>query len=261
MEFFDTHCHLDDPALPAALPELLAQARGQGVCRWLLPAVDPAHWARVLDVAQAHEGVVVALGVHPHVVDRLEDSVLERALARFPQMLSLPQVVAVGEVGLDHLRQKDPQGRARQRRVFEQQLQIAIDADVPVCVHCVRAQGAMMEVLKANAAWGRIKGIMHAYGGSAQMVPLYVQAGLHLAFGGLTARPNARRSAASCAAVPPGRLLLETDAPYMPIEHGAGASRPVDIVQVAQAVARHRAVSVQEIAALTTANACALFGL
>lgn len=253
---YDTHAHLDHADAPVA--DLLARARAAGVEAWLLPGVSPESWARTAAVAAAHPGVRLALGVHPQVVRDLSDAELDDALAALPGLLRRHGAVAVGEIGLDHLHDRDPAQRARQRRVWEAQLDVAAALDLPVLLHCVKAHGAMLGWLRPR---GAVRGVMHAYSGSAELVRDWVALGLHVSFAGALTLPGARRAPEACRAVPPERLLVETDAPYQtPWPHRGEANRPERLVDVVRAVAAVRGEAPEAVAERTRENALALFG-
>lgn len=253
---YDTHVHLDHADAPVA--ELLDAARAVGVEAWLLPGVSPQTWARTASVASAHPGVRLALGVHPQTVRELSDPELDEALAALPRWLRAHGAVAVGEIGLDHLHDRDPAQRERQRRVWEAQLDVAAAMGLPVLLHCVRAHGAMLAGLRSR---GEVRGVLHAYSGSAELVRDWVELGLHVSFAGAITQPGARRAPEACRAVPPERLLVETDAPYQaPWPHEGGPNRPERLVDVVRAVAEVRGEASEVVAHRTRENALALFG-
>lgn len=256
MRLYDTHVHLDHAGEP--VEALLEEARRAGAGAWLLPAVSPDSWERSIAAAAADPDVRLAIGIHPQAVRDLTDEAIDEALAALPGLLRRHGAVAVGEIGVDHLHDRDPLQRERQRRVLDAQLDVARALGLPVLLHCVRAHGALLDTLRAR---GRVRGVMHAYSGSAELVRDWVALGLHVSFAGALTLPGARRAPEACRVVPDDRLLVETDAPYQtPWPHEGEANRPARLVDVARAVARLRGTPPEAVAERTWENAVALFG-
>ncbi len=256
----DTHCHVDhldgDPSLA------LAEARALGVGAFVLPTITPAMWPSAAALAAAHPDVHLGLGLHPCALDDLSDAEVDDALDDLPRLIALHGAVALGEIGLDHRAARDDERLARQRRVFERQLTIALEAGLPPIIHCVEAHGLMLEVWSRHPCGGNLPGVLHAFTGSAEMVARYCRAGLFISFAGPITWPGALKPAAACRAVPDDRLLIETDAPYQsPHPHRGSPNSPDRLPLIAAKVAEVRGASVDAIAALTTENARRLFGL
>ncbi len=254
---FDTHCHLDAPEHHLAPDALLAAADAAGVSRVLLVAVEPGHWSRCASIAAAHpQQVRLALGIHPQVIRDLSDDALQDALDALPHLLRAHGACAVGEIGLDFLQDRDPTLRARQERALLAQLDIAAALDLPVSLHCLKAHDALLRLWRRHPLKQRAPGLLHAFSGSADLVPVYAAENLAFGFGGATTWTNARRAPEACRAVPAHLLVLETDAPYMP-PHPLpdGPSRPDLLPRIAAHIAALRGLSPEALAALTTANA------
>lgn len=256
---YDTHCHVDALGAPGAE---LTEAAEAGVAAIVLPAVEPANWAACCALASAHPDTIrLALGIHPQVVAALEDETLDAALDALPAQLSAHGAVAVGEIGLDHRVDRTPQARARQLRVFERQLDVALETGLVPLIHVLGAHDTFLHAWRRHPICGRVPGVLHSYSGSAELVATYVRAGLYLAFSGAVSWSNARRVPRACQAVPAERLLIETDAPYQPPHPLEGRpNRPARLTTVAEAVARLRGEPLAVIAEQTWANAAQLFG-
>ncbi len=236
---FDTHCHLDKCSDGA-----LEDAVAAGVQRLVVPSIGRDSWARVVELA-ASPHVLCALGIHPEALDDLDG--LEGALRG-------GNAVAVGEIGLDRrLPHWD-----RQRVQFRAQLRIADACGLPVLVHCVRAHDALVAELRDVRA--QVPIVLHAYSGSAELVPVYAKLGCYFSFAGTVTWSGSRRGPKACAAVPAQRLLIETDAPYLSPQSRRGVpSAPAWLPEIAAAVAVIRGVDLAAIAAVTTANAERVF--
>lgn len=253
MSWFDTHCHLD------ALNDLhqeLNDARDADITRFLLPAVIPSNWDTCIRIAQKTPNVYLALGIHPQAVRELSDSEIEDALARLPDLLQRHDAKAVGEIGIDHRWDKDPDQRRRQKDTFVTQLDIAADLGLPPIIHCLDAQGELLKIWQNHRCHQATPGILHSYSGSADMVPLYIKLNCYISFSGAVTWSYAKRVPAACVATPDDRLLVETDAPYQPphpLEDGP--NRLARLAHIGEVVASLRGRPTQEIQSLTTSNA------
>ena len=252
MELVDTHCHLFMEPLCRHTPEVLARAKEASVQRVVVPAYDEASWSAVQRLAGL-DGVLVAYGLHPWVaVDDLNT-------ARLAELLAGPSVVALGEVGLDFaLPSVD---RQRQVYVLSRQLDLARELDLPVILHCRKAFDELVQVLRRHGS--TLRGVVHAYTrGPTLARQLTDQFGLHLAFGGGITRPGARRARRSAEVVSMDRVVLETDAPAIGLDGVEPEDvEPRHVAPIAGALAALRGLETEEVAAVTTRNAEALFRL
>lgn len=263
MRLFDTHCHLDAEGNAQSADEIIARAKAVGVERIVLPAVEPANWERCAQIAQAHEGVYLALGIHPQAVNALTDEEIDQALEQLPALLKLHGAVAVGEAGLDFRWDKDEHQRQRQLRVCHKQLEIGHQLGLPVILHCLDAQAVLLEQWRA-AKMGDVMGIMHSYSGSAEMVRDYERAGMWISYSGSVTWSNAKRTPNAAKATSDERLLIETDAPYQPphpLAEPYEPNHPARLTEIAQVVAKLRAQPLQEVAQRCWENACTAFGI
>lgn len=251
MQLIDTHCHLDTEPLGQDVPGVLARAREAGISDIIVPAYDPPSWDRLLALRN-HEVVHLAFGLHPWVADQPLD------LYQLKDLLLESGAVAVGEIGLDFKIIKP--GRARQINVMTAQLQLALDLDLPVIVHCRSAFEELLQVLGDNSTG--LRGVVHAYSRGPELACRFTDLGLHVAFGGALTRPKAKRARRTATSLPFDRIVLETDAPSIGLEGVAPAdTEPRHIRDIAAALAEIRSSSVKEVADQTTANARQLFGI
>lgn len=246
----DTHCHLDTAAFDADRAEVIARAVAAGVTGMLVPAIRPRTWTALR--AMARGPVRIALGIHPQVVPDLDaDEVLDAdAIAR---AVTEAGACAVGECGLD--------GATGARELQEQLLRAHVRAarlvGRPLVIHVLRAHDAAPRILREERVH-EVGGVMHSYSGGADLVPVYRDLGLCFSFAGPVTYPNARKPLEAARAVPDELLLAETDAPDQ--SSRGGRSEPAYVADVIAALAAARAVSPEAMAALTTKNACRLFG-
>lgn len=250
MTWFDTHCHLDMGALAARPDEVVRAAWADGVERVLAVAYDRASLATVPGLARL-PGVLCALGQHPWVAD--EDLSRDELAAQ----LASSRAVAVGEIGLDFRCEKAPP-RDRQVTQLVWQLELAADLNLPVSLHVRGAFDEMLAILRRFQP--RLRGVVHAFSRAPALAERFVALGLHIAFGGTITQESAHAAHAAAKAVPLDRLLIETDAPAIAVR-GCPAQEvePRHVAQVGSALAELRGLAVDEVARITTGNACRLF--
>lgn len=265
--WIDTHCHLDAPEFTPDREAVVARARAAGVGQMVLPAVEPANFAAVRELAQRH-GYAYALGIHPLYVERAGADALERLEAELAARRGDPRLVAVGEIGLDHF--VPDSDRALQQRLYVEQLRLARRFELPVILHVRRSADALLRELRRLPVRG---GIAHAFNGSLQQAEAFVALGLRLGFGGALTFERALQIRTLAAELPLAALVLETDAPDIPpywlyrtaAQRAAGQTarnEPAELPRIAAALAALRALPLAELAAATGANArAALPGL
>jgi len=248
--WFDTHLHLDPEDDPRAI---FAEARQAGVGHFLIAGTDEQDSGRALAVAEAEPDVVVAAGVHPHVAKAAGD------LGLFRGLLVSAKAVAVGEIGLDYHYDHSP--RPDQRRIFAAFLGLAAEFRRPAIVHCREAYDDCLPMLRDAAAAG-VHVLVHSFTGSPAQAEAVLGLGGMLSFNGMVTFPKAANIREALAVVPVGRLVLETDSPYLaPVPHRGQRNRPAYVVEVGQRVAQEKGLGEDVLAAVTTANALRFFGM
>lgn len=253
--FIDTHCHFDFPPFTGDEPASIQRAAQAGVDRIIIPATEAANFSRVLALAKNYPSLYAALGLHPIVIEHHDDDSLEslqQALDQRPQ-----KVVAVGEIGLD-LWRDDPQF-AKQERVLGAQLQLAKHYDLPVILHSRRTHDKLAMHLKRHAL--PRTGVVHGFSGSLQQAERFVQLGYKIGVGGTITYPRASKTREVIAQLPLASLLLETDAPDMPLNGFQGQpNRPEQAARVFEVLCELRREPADEIADALYGNTTALFG-
>jgi len=257
---FDTHCHFDFAEFSGDQGAFLRRARECGITKMLVPGVSPHTWdrqSRVVAECQAY----AAYGIHPFWAHEVTARDLESVLSRLERVLTERACVAVGECGLDRARIK--QGAAAlawQAELLLRQLALAQSSQLPVILHCVRAHGRLIEILDAVGPLPK-GGVLHAYSGSAELIPRYLEHGMYFGFGGAVTKPAFERSREALLRVPDDRLLLETDAPSQSPSWSAPPNEPAELKGIARVIADLRGVPLETLAQQTTTNAARLFGL
>lgn len=247
MELIDTHCHIDVEEFAADRAAVLARSRQAGVTRLVVPAVMAGGWRHLLDLCRREPGLLPALGLHPVYLDRHRDADVE-ALADW---VAREQPVAVGEIGLDYF--VTGLDRKRQQFLFEAQLGIARDADLPVILHVRKAHDQVLATLKRSRVRG---GIAHAFNGSLQQAQQYIDLGFKLGFGGMLTYARSNKLRALARALPLEALVLETDAPDMTVAaHHGERNSPEYLPDCLQALAEVRDADPEAIALATSRNA------
>lgn len=234
MQLTDTHCHLDFPVFDADREALLAEWRQLGVGEYIIPSVGEENWARVMGLAERHAGIGYGLGIHPWHVGAQSEGVLERLRALLASQP--PGLVAIGECGLD-LRSQVPQ--AGQLELFEAQIRLAMEFELPLIVHSVRANDTVAKILR------RLKpprgGVIHAFSGSLQQGMAFWQLGFRLGVGGVISYERANKTREAVRDMPLEALLLETDAPDMPLQGRQGEpNTPASLIPIVYLLAELR---------------------
>lgn len=255
MMIFDTHAHYDDDRFAPDRGELLSGMNENGIGRIINVGASFEGCKNSLALAQEHDFIYAALGVHPSDIADLT----EESCEWIRQHLSDPKVVAVGEIGLDYYWDKEPEVQARQREWFRYQLQLAKESALPVSIHSREAAADTMEIMKEAAADG-IPGVIHCYSYSKEQALEYINMGYYIGVGGVVTFKNARKLKETVEAIPLERILLETDCPYMAPEPNRGKrNSSLYLTYVADAIAGLKGVTPEEVKTVTYENALRLF--
>jgi TatD DNase family protein len=257
MELFDTHAHLDDEQLAGQLSDVLARARQVGVSHVVAVGTTAASSEACVRMAAEQPRVFAAVGIQPNYC---ADAV-EADWARIVQLATREKVVALGETGLD--RYWDYAPLDVQQDYFDRHLRLSQQTGLPFIVHMRDSGPEILDMLRVARRRGPLRGVMHSFSGSADLMREFVGLGLHISFAGMVTFKKSDQLRSVAAAVPTDRLLVETDAPYLsPHPHrGQRPNEPALLVHTAQCLAEVRGVPGDDLARQTTANACRLFGL
>ncbi|BBP46257.1 hypothetical protein THMIRHAS_16300 [Thiosulfatimonas sediminis] len=250
----DSHCHLNIlPAEAGSIDEVIAQAKQLGVERMMCIAINPDKWHEVLQLAEQHEEIYAAIGVHPC---EKPDVVItdEQLLAA----ASHPKVLAIGEIGLDYFHFDDEDMHWQHER-FRQQIRVAKQLNKPVVIHTRNSTPDCLRILAEEHA-EQVGGIMHCFVEDMEIAEQAMALGFYISFSGIVTFKNAKALKEVAAQVPLDRILLETDSPYLaPVPYRGKTNLPGYTHYVAQEIADLRGVGLAEIAKVTTQNFNRLF--
>ena len=241
----DTHCHLflveEDSA------RVIDAARGAGVDTMVCVGIDPESSRRSLELAESFRGVFATAGMHPHTASEFD----AQAGTAIEELLASPQVVAVGETGLDFYRMRSP--RQDQERCLRAHAALARESGKPLVVHVRDAWDAVLAILEEE----RVEDvILHCFSGDAGIAKECASRGYFLSFAGNVTYPKNGHLRDAAAVVPGDRILVETDSPFLAPQRLRGRENsPANIPLVLEAVAQARSESADGLRGATAANA------
>ena len=253
MKLFDSHLHLTDAAFADERDETIARARDAGVVGMVTVASNPLDARRAVDLADRHEGIWATAGLHPHEARDYAPG----QLARLRSLTAEPSVVAIGETGLDYHYDHSP--RAEQAKAFGGQLELAAEVGLPVVVHSRTADSDTIGFIEAFA--GAVIGVLHCFSGGMALLEAGLEAGWYVSFSGIVTFKKFE-DVELVRLVPPDRLLIETDSPYLaPVPRRGKRNEPALVRHTCAALASIRGAETDELARATLENACRFYGV
>jgi TatD DNase family protein len=253
----DSHCHIVFRNFEDDLEAVVARWREAGVAALVHACVEPSEIPAIRALADRLPELRYSVGVHPLDTQhwREDTAAVLRVAAEAD-----PRVVAIGELGLDLFRQKNLE---EQLAVLAPQLDLAVDLNLPVIIHCRDAAAPMLAELGRRRDAGRCpRGVMHCWGGTPEEMEGFLELGLYISFSGTVTFPRAEATHECARRVPADRFLVETDCPFLaPVPRRGQRNEPAYVAAVAARVAELRGESLAEVARLSTANAVRLFRL
>ena len=250
----DSHCHLDLPELAGNLAEVLAAMRHNDVGCAVCIGVTLEDFPRVLALAEAHAHLLATVGVHPE-----NTGVREPTVEELVRLAAHPEVVGIGETGLDYYWHKDAPEWQRER--FRTHIRAAREAGKPLVVHNRDATADTLRVLEEENA-GEVGGVLHCFTETWEVAQQALDLGFHISLSGIVTFKNALVVKEVARRVPLDRLLVETDSPYLaPVPFRGKLNQPAYVKHVAEEIAALRGMPVEAVAAATTDNFFRLFSL
>ena len=259
-QFIDSHCHIDGPEYDADRDEVIARARDAGVTTMLNVGTGDPHsgsFERAVALAEKHDELYAAIGVHPHDAKLFDDAAEER-LGNL--LTGSERVVAWGEIGLDYHYDHSP--RDVQREVFQRQLKLARGLNLPVIIHSREADEDTVSILCEELSGYERAGVLHCFGGSLQMARAAIDLGFYVSFAGNLTFKKAEDLREIARQLPLDRLMVETDCPYLtPVPFRGKRNEPARVVETAGCLAKLHGIEVTEVARITSENFARLFGV
>jgi len=256
MELIDTHCHLTFEELAGDIEAVIERSKTAGVTGWVTVGTDLQENQKALELAERHENMYAAVGIHPHDAK----TVTAESITELKELAQSQKVVAIGETGLDfHYDFSPPHD---QKKTFAQQLTIAAELNLPVIIHCRKAFDETMEILNEYRTSVE-KVVFHCFSGSAQQAKIVLDKGFYISFTGVVTFKNAEATRQAARIVPLDRLMLETDCPYMSPEpmRKQKINEPALLVHTARCLAELKRMDLADFAQAVTTTSKAFFNL
>jgi TatD DNase family protein len=249
----ETHCHLDYLE-QSELDVTLEKCSAAGIERIITIAVAASNLNRVMELTRYSPVIWGTQGVHPHEADSYNRAIDATIRANAND----PRIVAVGEIGLDY--HYDHADRGVQRSVFEQQLQTAVELDLPVVIHTREADADTRDILRNYSSALTRKGVIHSFTSSLALAEYCLAEGFMLGFNGITTFKSAENVRQVVVATPLDQLLLETDAPYLtPVPYRGRPNAPYYLPLIAESVANIKQVEIEHLLRQAYSNSLTLF--
>jgi TatD DNase family protein len=282
MKLTDSHCHLDFDEFASLLPQLLSQCADNNIHQLIIPSIAPSNWQKVLELVKNHIKAIsisapiktenglpfralpkvsklyACLGIHPWFLNGLNTSHLEQLSTQV--MLNKDKIIAIGEAGIDGGIVKQKDNLAQQQLFFSYQVALAKQHNLPIIVHHRQSHQELIAILKTEKI--DTGGVIHAFSGSYQQAKNYIDLGFSLGIGGTITYPRAKKTINAIKRLPLSSLVLETDAPSMPLFGYQGeANSPLRLTQVFDALTQIRCESAEMIAEQIEENIKSIFNL
>jgi len=253
--FIDSHCHLNFACFDIQREMLLQTLQENNITKLIIPATHRAEWSKISRLCEKHPNLYYALGYHPHFLEYFKPGDLQYLQTLLENRNT--QCVALGEIGLDKFAKTTIQV---QERIFTAQLEIAQQLELPVILHVVKKQGRVLEILRQlNFTQG---GVYHAFSGSEEVALDFIKLGFKLGIGGVITYPNSVTTRATISRLPLESLVLETDAPDMPIyRQEQRDNTPLNLLHIFDALTSLRGESKKCLASQLYTNTRSLFSL
>ena len=250
----DSHCHLEYEGLVEQQSDVIGRARNAGVGAFLNISTKRSEWEQVTATARSRPDVWASVGIHPHNADAHSDLTREELLDATRD----PRVIGIGETGLDYY--YDKSDRAEQQRLFRMHIDVARETGLPVIIHTRDAEEDTVAILADEMGKGAFPALIHCFTASAAFGQKVLHLGLSISISGIVTFKNTKDLQEVAKTIPQGRLLVETDSPFLaPVPHRGKACEPAFVRDTAQFLANLRGESLDELARATTENFYALF--
>jgi TatD DNase family protein len=256
--WIDAHTHLDADVLYPQRMDVLKRAEEAGLRKMLLVNSEASveSFVQTLEVAEIPNNIqkYVSLGIHPHHAALYSEELESELMKRW----QVPSVIAIGEIGLDYYYEYSP--RETQIEILRHQLRLSLEKRKPVVIHCREAYPELAEILKSE--FGTWNGMIHCFTGNSKEAELFLELGFYISFSGIVTFRKATVLQEAAKFVPLNRMLIETDAPYLPpVPKRGQTNEPAFVIHTGDFIAGLKNLSVPEFATNVSANFDRLFGL
>ena len=253
--FVDSHAHLSDPIYRKDRDGVIKRAEDAGISQIIGIGSDYESCVRTVKIARANPNIYAAVGIHPHDVKKLNHGILKK----IKKFIEDPNVVAIGEIGLDYYRNNSPV--KAQKFWFREQIKMAIKSQRPLIIHCRSAFDDVYKILSEENA-SKVGGVIHCFTGDWSIAKKFLDLDFYLGAAGPITFSKSQELREVFKKIPLERVLLETDCPYLtPHPNRGKRNEPFYMIETAKVLADLHGISIQELGKITTANNFRLFGI
>lgn len=255
MRFFDSHCHLEDSRLFDDIDNIISNMKLALVEKCICAGSDLETSKRIVDLTKKYYDIVYGtVGYHPHEAKHFKTDYLYN----LEKWSKEKNVVCIGEIGLDYYYEHSD--RETQKKVLNEQLDLAVALDVPVMFHVRDAHGDMLELLKKRRDVK--KAVMHCFSGSLEIANEYIKMGYIISFAGPLTYKNSAKLPIIAKSVPLDQFFIETDSPYLsPVPYRGKINQPAYVVEVAKKIAEIKQLSLEQVAEQSFINTCNFYNI
>lgn len=263
MEFFDSHCHLDDERFDEDREKLITEIKKAGITKFISAGYSVEGSIKGVALSKTYDYIYTTCGVSPNDIPQNEEKLwkdIEIIKNLVKDHIKDKKIVAIGEIGLDYYWEKDLQRREIQRQVFIKQIEIANALDLPIVIHTREAVMDTLEILKKYTV--NKKGVFHCCPLNRELVKEALKLGFYISFAGPVTFKNSKNANEIIEMVPEEKMLIETDSPYLAPEPVRGTRNdPRNVRHIAQKIADVKGKTIEEIAKITYTNAEKIFNI
>lgn len=265
--FIDTHCHLNFKAFKKDVEEVLTRAQEADVTKIIIPGAKLDSSKKAVEIAQTHASCFAAIGIHPHHANEWTEETKASKKNMLRELARLPQVVAVGEIGLDYYHYKNSpeiteEDKKLQKELFLDQCEIASKQNLPLIFHCRNAHADFISLITSlmHKSQQAVTGVLHCFDGEKEHLLRILEMGFYIGFDGNITYEENSGLRELIRLTPLSKLLLETDAPFLtPLPYRGSRNEPMYLTYTARTVASLHKKTVEEIGEITSENALRLF--
>lgn len=263
MEFFDSHCHLDDERFDEDREKLIVEIKRADITKFVSAGYSVEGSIKGVALAKTYAYIYTTCGISPNDIPQTEEELwknIEQIENLVQDNLQYKKIVAIGEIGLDYYWEKDLQRRELQKQAFIKQIEMANRFDLPIVIHTRDAVMDTLDILKKNTV--NKKGIFHCCPLNRELVKEALKLGFYISFAGPITFKNSKNAKEIIELVPNDKMLIETDSPYLAPEPVRGTRNdPRNVKYIAQKIADVKGVTLEEVAKITYENAKEIFAI